>query len=138
MAGFNAFEQFSNAGPASADSSLGFSMSVGYRLNPRLSGEINWSTVGGWELRDVPGVPDNTFQIEGGTFTGDVKGYLLTGKIQPFAQVGMGLMYGRFATVASYINGCNYWYCTSSPITTDSEVEFVARPGGGVDYWVSP
>ena len=134
LAGFNAFEQFDNSGPVSVDNSLGFSLSGGYRLHPRLSGELNWSLISGWELRGVPDPAAPRLQVEGGTFTGDVKGYALTGRIQPYAQVGIGLMYARLATVKASCVG--WWYCTR--IGTDSEVEFAARLGGGVDYWVNP
>ena len=55
------------------------------------------------------------------TLTGDLKGYLLTGRIQPYGLAGVGFMYADVEDTA-FIFGFD-------------ETDFAARLGGGVDYY---
>ena len=50
------------------------------------------------------------------------KGYVLTGRIQPFALVGIGVSRGEFE---------------GSPNDRDTDPAFAARFGGGVDFYFS-
>lgn len=79
----------------SVDESLGASVKVGYRLNPRFAGEVEFEWLSGFDLL-VDG--SKAGEIESWIATGNAKGYLLTGSIQPFLLVGGGVMQAKGGT----------------------------------------
>ena len=100
----------------------GLDVRVGYRFHPRFAGEVQlqWLPKADIELADV-----KALKLETLTLTGNAKGYILTGRIQPFLLVGAGLMhFDRKDTVGLGLSG-------------DGE-GFAARFGGGVDIYVDP
>ena len=112
-----AFEQFDDGG-LPFDFSDGYSIDgwVGVRVHPSfaLEGQIEYSAYeGDFESIDL--------DIGIFTFTMNVKAYAMTGRIQPFGLIGLGL-----ARVKVEASG-----------TGLTETDFVTRFGGGVDYWVS-
>ena len=96
----------------SYDTAVGLDLVGGYRFHPRFAAQLH-----------LQYLPDTTVSVEGIdfiefdtlTFTADLKGYLLTGRIQPYGLVGLGLMYVDTSGFDS--------------------TEFAARLGGGVDYY---
>ncbi|MBW2418637.1 MAG: porin family protein [Deltaproteobacteria bacterium] len=115
---------------------FGINARAGYRILPWLAveGQFEWLSSFGYTLEDVllPGETeprDATLKtVEDYTFTFNAKGYPLTGRVQPFGLIGLGGMYA--------IN-------TRNPLLFlgDLSVDtggFVARFGGGVDYYLDP
>src|SRR5512145_1953826 len=97
------------------DEPLGLNARVGYRLHPHFSleGEFEWLSDADLES-DVGG--DGEIESFVGTLNG--KAYPLTGQIQPFAILGLGYM--------------------EVDVDGESEGDFAARLGGGVDVYVTP
>jgi opacity protein-like surface antigen len=99
----------------------GLDARVGYRFHPHLAGEvqIQWFPKADIEFFDV-----NVLELETLTFTGNVKGYLLTGRIQPFLLVGAGLMH----------------FDVKDKVGVGLRAKgegFAARFGGGVDFYIN-
>jgi len=111
---------------------LGVSIGAGYRVHPRLAleGAFDWAEgdlsldlivstlLGGTQsLR----LPLGTLRVW--SVTGDLKGYLLTGRIQPYAVVGLGAMQW---TLGERTTG----------IAADA-TSFAPRLGGGFDVYLT-
>ena len=67
----------------------------------------------------------DAIELETLTFTGNVKGYLLTGRVQPFLLAGVGLMQVEAKD-------------TVGVGLSIEEEDFAARFGGGVDFYINP
>ena len=106
--------------PVDVEVPPGLDARVGYRFHPRLAGELQlqWFPKADIEFADV-----KALKLETLTLTGNVKGYLLTGRIQPFLLVGAGLMH--FDAKDTLGLG----------VSTKGE-DFAARFGGGVDGYL--
>jgi opacity protein-like surface antigen len=76
--------------PVDVEVPPGLDARVGYRFHPRLAGEVQfqWFPKADIEFADV-----KAMKLETLTLTGNAKGYLLTGRVQPFLLVGVGLMH---------------------------------------------
>jgi opacity protein-like surface antigen len=115
----------------SVDNSFGFRGRGGYRCHRRFSAEfeIEWldgfesdfSSVGFGELGEMKAEPI--------VYTTNVKGYLLTGRYQPFLLVGAGL-----TTVDFKLTKDNVGLGLSS---SESENAFTMRFGGGIDLYAT-
>ena len=68
----------------------GLDARAGYRFHPRIAGEVQlqWFPKAQIEIEDI-----DALDLETLVFTGNAKGYLLTGRFQPFLLVGGGLMH---------------------------------------------
>ncbi len=76
-------EQFDGTGGADIDPGIGVDGWAGYRISPNFAAELQLEY-----LRfDASGIDGNAL-----AFTGNLKAYLMTGWIQPFAVVGIGLL----------------------------------------------
>jgi len=108
--------------PVDVEVPPGLDARVGYRFHPHLAGEvqIQWFPKADIEFFDV-----NVLELETLTFTGNVKGYLLTGRIQPFLLVGAGLMHFDTKDKLGLF------------LSAKGE-DFAARFGGGVDIYITP
>jgi len=105
---------------------LGLGARVGYRFHPHLAAEVQFQWFANAAVQFID--EDETvtaIKLETLTFTGNVKGYLLAGRIQPFLLVGVGLM--SFDAKDELGRG----------IRTSGE-GFAARFGAGVDFYVTP
>jgi opacity protein-like surface antigen len=91
------------------DTGVGFDVWGGYRFHPNFAAEL--------ELGYVDRVNLGPLDTSLLTFTGNLKGYLTRGRVQPFALVGIGVTRVGFGPV--------------------SESAFGARFGGGIDYYLS-
>jgi hypothetical protein len=114
---FNTFEnEIEDAlGPdAGVDESWGAKARLGYRIHPRVSGEVEFEWLSGFDVTSE----DLDDEIESWTITGNAKGYLLTGAFQPFALVGLGAMRAELDPLAK-------------------ETDLAARFGGGFDFYAS-
>jgi len=142
-AGFSVgFEAFS--GIKEIEQALGYNVTVGnafginaragYRLFPWLAveGQFEWLSSFGYTAEDVllPGETDprdvTLQQVEDYTLTVNAKAYPLTGRVQPFGLIGLGGMLAKNTRNPQLISGKK---------TVDLG-GFVARFGGGVDYYL--
>jgi opacity protein-like surface antigen len=144
-AGFSVgFESFSGIKEIEEDIGLNVTVSeafgvngrAGYRLFPwlALEGQFEWFSSFKYTTEGFvpPGQTDpqdvTLMEIEDYTLTLNAKGYPLTGRVQPFGLIGLGGMYARHTRNPLLIAG-------------DPTVDFggfVARFGGGVDYYLDP
>ena len=107
------------------ESPLGLGARAGYRFLPHLAGEvqIQWFAKAKTEVGNED-VSVNFNKFETLTVTGSLKAYPLTGRIQPFAQVGIGLMHADVDDKLGFD-------------THDTDEDFAARFGGGVDLYAN-
>jgi opacity protein-like surface antigen len=118
LGGLYAIELFddNSVGGARTDNSFGFEVHGGYRVTPHFGAEIRYEWFNEFDLD--PG------HIDAWAISINGKGYLLTGRIQPYGLVGLGLMHGdgsagNFAGAAHPSNG------------------FMMRFGGGLDAYIT-
>jgi hypothetical protein len=112
------FENFDTVRSDLAGTPVGFDSWLGYRVIPNLAAELELGYLNGFE----PGGPGpSSVGLDVLAFTGNLKAYLLTGRVQPFVLVGIGLTD----------------YIASVPGLTDHETELAARFGGGIDVYLT-
>jgi opacity protein-like surface antigen len=106
----------------SIDPSYGFTAGVGYRLSPRVAveGQVDY----GFDA-DVKVDGNKSGEIKTWVTTLDFKGYLLTGRFQPFAVMGLGAGFANGAAVVG------------SGVAGIDETGFVMRFGGGLDSYIT-
>ena len=107
--------------PVDVEAPPGLDTRVGYRFHPRLAGEVQfqWFPKAKIEFADV-----EALNLETLTLTGNVKGYVLTGRVQPFLLVGVGLMH----------------FDVKDELGLGLRAKgegFAARFGGGVDFYLN-
>ncbi len=102
------------------DPSFGLAGRLGARITPHLALEAHYE----W-MEDFETSVDGTEIAETRTqaLTGDVKGYLSTGRVQPYLSAGLGFLHAK----------------SDDPVTTfqKTDTDFAARFGGGVDFYLS-
>jgi opacity protein-like surface antigen len=84
-----ALETFSNVGMPTSDSG-GFNVRVGYRYPPHVAGELQVESYPQFDGPDGNGVDE--FLVNGWNVGGNVRGYILKGKFQPFVLMGVNYM----------------------------------------------
>lgn len=111
----------------SADDSFSVNGRVGYRCHPRFSVELEEEWVHGFEidLFNSMGSKIATDDVAPWVETFNTKGYLLTGRYQPFVLLGGGIMTADYdAKVRGFSDGSR-------------ETNFAMRFGGGVDLYAT-
>jgi len=105
---------------------LGLGARVGYRFHPRLAGEaqLQWFAKATIEASAKDEPTTDVLKFDALLVTGNLKGYLLTGRIQPYALAGAGLMH---VSVDDKLGLDIY----------DSNDAFAGRFGGGIDFYVN-
>ncbi len=108
--------------PVDVEIPPGLDARVGYRFHRRLAGEVQlqWFPKADIELAEV-----KAMKLETLTLSGNLKGYLLTGRVQPFLLVGAGFMHSK----AEDQLGLG---------VSEKGEGFAARFGGGVDVYLNP
>jgi opacity protein-like surface antigen len=113
------YTQLDNTGGIDVDPAPGVNGHLGYRFHPNFAGEVEVEYI-------APADVDGSFTAPGSevewsiTAMGNIKGYMLTGRFQPFGVLGMGYMRSR----------------VDSDFTSGSEKgRFAARLGGGLDVY---
>jgi opacity protein-like surface antigen len=71
-------------GSMNVDNSSGYHVRAGYRVHPNVALEARYERYMGFETDPNPG------HFEGWSATGNVKGFILTGRYQPYLLFGMG------------------------------------------------
>jgi opacity protein-like surface antigen len=108
------------------ESPVGVQARVGYRFLPHLAGEVQfqWFAKANVELEDPDENTMDAYKLESLNLTGNLKAYLLTGRIQPFVLAGAGFM---------HLNGDDK---VGLGLRTSGD-DFAARFGGGIDFYLN-
>jgi hypothetical protein len=103
------------------DTPVGFDLWGGYRIIPNLALEVELAYLGGFDPKGT------RINIKGLTLTGNVKAYVLTGRFQPFAVAGIGMLNwrGEDRDALSYND------------SVFSKADLAARFGGGIDVYLT-
>lgn len=105
-----------------ADTGAGFNVFAGYRAHAYVSAELEFEMLP--EI-DIKASGFGKFaEIETWAITGNVKAFPLTGRIQPFALVGIGALHGKLKDSVGF--GLD-----------ESDAGFAARFGGGLDVYAT-
>ncbi len=134
--------------PIKADASLGVHARAGYRFHPRLAADAHIEYLAGSEIAaDTFRWQTDIVKMSVLTVTADLKGYLLTGMVQPFLIVGAGWMktYGKDTRINPAVEfGSDQGNPTNPntriPMADEIDVDdsgFVGRFGGGLDIYVT-
>jgi opacity protein-like surface antigen len=116
----------------SADDNLGINGRFGYRCHSRFSieAEVEWTK--GFEADLNYTLPSGyvdtiDIELERIDVMTNVKGYLLTGRIQPFLLAGLGAMGMKYKLINP----------DDDEKITIRETQFAMKFGGGVDYYIT-
>lgn len=148
VAGMNAFENFQNT-PEDFTDSWAFALRAGYRFNGFLAAEGGFEFLTGFKtLVDLPpgqpvGIPNPApLTVDGGIFTVNAKAYApWFGRFQPYGLVGVGGMWAKLRT--SWTTGAvctpSYfgWWCEGTYTKLGNNGAFVAKFGGGAEFFVT-
>ncbi len=110
-----------NRGTVDVEVSPGVDVRVGYRFHPRIAGEVQfqWFPKANIEFANI-----KLLKLETLSLTANAKGYLLTGRVQPFLLVGAGLMHFDVKDSLGFGQSAK-------------GEDFAARFGGGVDFYLN-
>jgi opacity protein-like surface antigen len=104
------------------DDPLGLNARAGYRFHPHFAGELEFEWLSEADVEVSPvGTP---FTLESFAFSANGKGYLLPGRFQPFALIGLGLLHTELGDEV----GVGF---------EDDATEFAARFGAGFDFYLT-
>jgi hypothetical protein len=129
--------------PIEADASLGVHARAGYRFHPRFAAEAHLEYLPGSEIHaDTFRFQTDFVKLSALTVTADVKAYLLTGMVQPFAIIGAGWMktYGKDTRIDPFTEFGQLEAGRFLPKAAKIDVDdsgFVGRFGGGLDFYVT-
>ena len=143
LGGVTAFNNFSDIPPTfNFDTSLGFMLRGGYRIDRYFSVEAEGNFLSGWDTDDtvVPGIDASDFTLDGGIATINALAYLPLGRFQPHLTVGLGGMWGQLRTTASTSEICGpneFWFCQPVYSQLGHSGSFVMKFGGGLDFYVT-
>lgn len=110
-------------GSVNTDDPFGVNVRAGYRINPNIAAEVQYEWLSQADI-DVSGT---TFaKIDTWALTVNGKGYILTGRYQPFVVVGLGVMKVELEDTLGFIG------------SEGTFEDFVARMGGGIEVYITP
>jgi opacity protein-like surface antigen len=114
------------------DNSLGMNGRVGYRCHSRFSAEVQVEWLHGFDADlEQPGVVQLArVEVDPLVVTANAKGYLLTGRYQPFLLLGLGAMSGSIHVRDPV--GLSF-----TGIDSQTENVFAMRFGGGIDLYAT-
>jgi opacity protein-like surface antigen len=106
--------------------SWGAEARVGYRFHPNVAaeGQLQYYDEFGLDLHVSPGSGGQVATLDGMSVMGNVKGYPLTGRVQPYVLGGVGLLWLRLEDAFDF--GIE-----------QHEVGFAGRMGGGIDAYLT-
>ncbi len=111
--GLGAVELFDEPSGVEFSNGGGFNVRAGFRINPHFAAEM--------QFEYVEGFSDGPIDIEIWNLMWNAKGYLLTGRLQPFALFGMGVMNGDVS---------------ARGFSSDDD-DFAIRLAGGLDVYLT-
>lgn len=125
-------EDFADKAEAKVHDSWGLGIRVGNRYHNNFAVEADINYLPDFDVE----TPDNKFNMSLTSATGNIRAYLTTGRFQPFAYFGAGLLFASLTMDPDYEGGdCTvYWWCYQNSKLIDDETEFLAKAGLGFDY----
>ena len=111
-------DQFDDSG-SRVDAAFGVNGRIGYRLHPRVAVEGEFEWIDGFDVKI-----ENDEKIAKGETrfaSGNVKGFVLTGRFQPFVLVGAGYYHAKYKAAGISLSGG----------------DAALRAGGGFDVYVT-
>ena len=108
------------------ENSLGLSARLGYRFSPNIALEGHFEWIDGLDV-SAPGVRG---RVEPWVLTANARGLLMTGRIQPFGLVGMGLMRVKFVDELGTLSSLE-------PASSGTASGFAMRFGAGIDFHIT-
>lgn len=143
IAGLNSFEHFQDTGEDFTNS-WGFAARGGYRLNKWLAVEGALEFLSGYDvnvaLAPPPPGASADLTVDGGNGGANVKLYApWFGRLQPYGLLGIGGMWAELRTTypTGYVCDPIYWYCSGTYTQLGHEGAFLAKFGGGAEFWLS-
>lgn len=106
---------------SSVGESADIGLRLGYRLSPHFATELDLEYVLGFKA-SRPDIPE-IWDAKVFTATWNVRAYYTTGRVQPYALVGAGFLYGNRSS--------------SSPLFSGDLARFAIRLGGGLEVYVT-
>lgn len=108
------------------DLAVGLDARAGYRFHPRAAAEIHFQWLPNTDF-DLDGKGfSGVGEVDAWTLTADIKGYLLTNRLQPYVVAGLGYMHQKLSGALDF-----------APGRGGSDGDFAARVGGGIDYYLT-
>ncbi|MEE3328628.1 MAG: outer membrane beta-barrel protein [Myxococcota bacterium] len=143
LGGVTAFDNFQNTpSDFNFDTSLGFMLRGGYRIDRIFAVEAEGNFLSGWDTDNtvIAGTDATDFTLDGGVATLNALAYLPLGRFQPHVMVGLGGMWAQLRTSSPTQEICGpneYWFCKSTYSQLGHSGSFVMKFGGGVDFYVT-
>jgi hypothetical protein len=130
---------FGAGATATADDSWSVKGRGGYRCHPRYSVGATLEYFGGFDTQWTGALGAGSDDIDIFVATTDIKGYLLTGRYQPYLVLGGGVLHNK--TKVTNPTGL-YTKGEGDPVVTSitqsrSYTDFVVRLGGGFDVYAT-
>jgi len=111
------FENFDDLGGLDIDTGIGVDVWGGYRFLPNFAAEA--------QVEYLDRFDTGPLEASALTFTANLKGYALTGRLQPYALVGIGLTRAEAKISSPFLSA------------SASDTGFSARFGGGADFFLT-
>lgn len=142
LGGLNAFEHFPEVtGVSNLQNSMGFQIRAGARILEFLAAEVEGDFISGFDFDVTDAGGAGRLVLEGGNITVNVKGYWPLGPLQPYGMIGIGGMWASIATRYDTGYTCTpgywSWWCSSTRTRLADGGSFVAKFGGGADFWLT-
>jgi opacity protein-like surface antigen len=134
---FNRFNKTKHEYVGWDSDSAAINAALGYRCHPRFSveGEVNYVDGFKGDINRLFGnVHRATVDFQPIVVTTNLKGYLLTGRFQPWVQGGLGFMYARFKQIVHPKPVDQPELVTKSH---DEKTRLALRAGGGLDFYAT-
>jgi opacity protein-like surface antigen len=132
-------------GGVDVDPGIGLHARAGYRFHPRVAADFHFEWVPEIDVSNdrtrrptggrTADNPSTIAEVEVKTFTLDTRAYLWTGRIQPYALVGVGLMDVNVNNESALMGG--RVPTVVMDFEDDEGMEFAARFGGGLEFYFS-
>lgn len=116
----------SSAVSGDAEAAVGLNARVGYRLHPRVAGEVQFEWLSSSDISLTGAIDQSSaFETQSWVVSANAKGYVLTGSLQPYLLLGAGVMRSDLD------DNENFGFEVD-------EYGFVGRLGGGLEYYFTP
>jgi opacity protein-like surface antigen len=93
VGGNYAIQLFDKAGPGNVSNTGGVHVRAGYRFHPNIAVEVLYEWMSEFDNDShTPVGPKNTDHFDAWSVSGNLKGYFLTGRWQPYAVIGVGYL----------------------------------------------
>jgi hypothetical protein len=128
---------FGSGTTATADDSWSVKGRGGYRCHPRYSVGATFEYFGGFDTQWTGALGTGSDDIDIFAATTDIKGYLLTGRYQPYLLLGGGALHVK-TEVTNPTGVLTFGQPRTRPVTQSRKfTDFVIRLGGGFDVYAT-